>query len=247
MGDDTMTFQIRKGLTLPLRTQPIRFAVEWRNGLTSNAWGVYVEKTGDAYISCRDHMKDQKVSLHASGKQHITVPHNTAAGVYSAGDRFMNQWWEPQYTQKAVATFHLIFPPWGLRLNAEQRRKFQNVWDKNTVLIPGDDKRLTVVYFVIMDDNKRLRKEEGSPPSGPLGVLKLRPGKLLVVLAGYEPEGSWQETVDKALKDIVSTTDPKLLEGDDLTLCLTGNRVENSVFMLPLSVRYNPPTKADSM
>ncbi len=127
MSNDELTFRIRDGLTLPLRTQPIRFAVEWKNGLTSNAWGVYVEKTGDAYISCRDNIRAHKVSLHASGRQHISFPKNAPGLVSSTGDRFMNQWWEPQYTQKAVATFHLLFPPWGLRLNADQRRKFQTV------------------------------------------------------------------------------------------------------------------------
>ena len=246
MGNDSMTFQIRDGLELPLRAQPIRFAVEWRNGLTSNAWGVYVEKKRekdvDAYISCRDHMKGQKVSLHASGKQHISFPKDFPGMGFSTGDRFMNQWREPQYTQNAIATFRLLFPPWGLRLNDEQRRKFQTVWDKNDVWVPGDDKSMAVVSFVIVNDSKRLRKAEGSPPSAPLGVLKLRPGKRLVVIAGYEPEGNWRETVENALKKIDSTTDPTQLEGDDLTICLTGDTVANSVFMLPLSVRYNPST-----
>ena len=79
MSHDKLTFWIRNGLALPLRTECIRFAVERRNGLTSNAWGVRVEKTGDAYIYCRDTLKDQKVSLHASGKQHISVSKEAAA------------------------------------------------------------------------------------------------------------------------------------------------------------------------
>lgn len=105
---------------------------------------------------------------------------------------------------------------------------------------------MTVVYFVIIDDNKVLRKAEGSPPSTPFGVLKLRPGKRLVLIVEHRPEGNWRETAEDALKKIPSTVDPKMLEGDDPTLCLMGNTVENSHFMLPLSVRYNPPTEADS-
>ena len=61
-----MTLWTKEGLELPLRTKQIRFAVQWKNGLTSNAWAVCVENTGDAYIYCRDNIKEQKVSLHDS-------------------------------------------------------------------------------------------------------------------------------------------------------------------------------------
>ena len=66
----------RNEIDSPKRTSPIHFAVQMKNGLTSNAWGVRVENTGDAYIYCRDSMKGQKVSLHASGKQHISFDRN---------------------------------------------------------------------------------------------------------------------------------------------------------------------------
>ncbi len=242
MSTDQMALWKRDGLELPLRTDTIRFAVKRKSGLTSNSWGVRVERKGDAYIYCRDAMKDQKISLHASGKQHISFNENAPSMRSYTGDRFMNQWREPQHTQKAVPTIRLLFPPWGLSLNAEQRGKVQTVWDKNDVLIPGDDEMVTVVSFVIIDDGTRLRKEKGSPPSAPFGVLRLRPGRSLCVIAGYEPEGNLREKVDEALKEIASTTDPKQLEGEDLTICLTGYAVENSIFMLPLSARYIPQT-----
>ena len=79
MSNDEMTLLKRNGLELPLRTYPIRFAVKRRGGFTSNSWGVRVERKGDAYIYCRDSMKDQKVSLHASGKQHISFNENAAS------------------------------------------------------------------------------------------------------------------------------------------------------------------------
>ena len=238
-----MTLWKRDGLELPLKTAPIRFAVQRRGGITSNAWGVNVERTGDAYIYCRDAMKDQKVSLHASGKQHISFDKNASNMRFDKGDRFMNQWWEPRHDERAIPTLRLLFPTWGLGLNAQQRKKTQRVWDRNGVLIPGDDEMITVVSFVIVDDDTRLRKAEESPPSAPFGVLRLRPGKSLFVIASYEPEGELRKKVDDALKEIASTTDPKLLEGDeDLTICLTGYTVENCTFMLPLSARYTPPT-----
>ena len=243
MSNDEMTLWKRNDLELPLRTDPIRFAVKKRSGLTSNSWGVRVERMGDAYIYCRDAMKDQKVSLHASGKQHISFNKNALSMRSYTGGRFMNQWQEPQHSQKAVPTFRLLFPFWGLSLNAEQRGRVHAIWDKNDVLIEGHDKMVTVVSFVIVDDGTRLQKEKGSPPSAPFGVLRLRTGKSLFVIASYEPERDLREKVDEALKEIVSTTDPKLLEGEDLDICLTGYTVENSAFMLPLRARYRPQTR----
>ena len=84
-------------------------------------------------------------------------------------------------------------------------------------------------------------RRKGPPPSAPFGVLKLRQGKSLFVIAEHRPEGRWRETAENALKKIAVTTDPKLLEGDDLAICLMGYTEENSAYMLPLSVRYNPP------
>ena len=72
---------------------------------------------------------------------------------------------------------------------------------------------VTVVSFVIVDDGTRLQKEKGSPPSAPFGVLRLRPGKSLFVIASYEPEENLREKVDEALKKIASTTDPETVGG----------------------------------
>jgi hypothetical protein len=104
MSTDQMTLWRRDGLQLPLRTTRIRFAVMRKHGFTSNSWGVVVNRKGDAYIYCRDDLKDQKVSLHASGKQHISFNENTPSMRFYAGDRFMNRWREPQHTQKAIPT-----------------------------------------------------------------------------------------------------------------------------------------------
>ena len=239
MSDEQMIFWTRNNLKLPKKTSPINFAVQRKHGLTSNAWGVRVKETGDAYIYCRDHMKDQKVSLHASGKQHITFDESASGTKYIQG-RFMNQWREPQHNGKAIPTFRLLFPAWGLSLNDEQRDKFRSKWNKNHVLIKGDDSLVTVVSFVILDEDKILRKEEGSPPSYPMGILKLRPGKMLYVIAGYEPEGNLRTEVDRALREIASTTEPEELIGDDLSVCLTGYSTTNCTFMLFLSASYVP-------
>ena len=152
----------------------------------------------------------------------------------------MNRWDEPQYDQKAIPTFRLLFPVWGLSLNVEERDKCKSTWNRNHILIKGDDELMTVVSFVILDDDKTLRKEEGSPPSYPIGVLPLRPGKTLCVIASKEPEGDLKTKVRRALREIAATTEPEKLIGDDLSVCLTGYSTRNSAFMLPLSARYTP-------
>ena len=244
MGNDEMTLWRRDGQVLPIKTSPIRFAVDRGNGFTSDAWGVRVENSGDAYIYCRGGLRGQKVSLHCSGKQHISFNEDDPSMRNYKGDRFMNQWREPEHEGKAIPTFRLLFPIWGLHLSPEQRKGMQARWNRNQVLIPGHAEMVTVVSFVIVDDGTTLRKEEGSPPSAPFGVLRLRPGKTLFAIAGYEPERDLREKVDDALKEMVreiaATKDPKELEGEDLEICLTGYTLENCVFMLPLSARYTP-------
>ena len=122
-----------------------------------------------------------------------------------------------------------------MSLKTQESEKFQTRWGQNDVLIPAHDKMVTVVSFVIVDDGICLKKEDGSPPSMPFGILRLRPGKSLIVIAGYEPEGDLKDKVKEALKEIAYTTEPKLLEGEGLKVCLTGYTLENSIFMLPLT------------
>ena len=244
MTEEQMVIWTRDEMKIPKRTSPINFAVQFKSGLTSNAWGVKVENTGDAYVYCRDHMKGQKASLHASGKQHISFDEGVVTKKSFSGTRFMNRWLEPQYDQKAIATLQLLFPIWGLSLNDEKRDKSKAIWNKNHILIEGDDELMTVVAFVIMDDEKTLRKEEGSPPSYPIGFLRLRPGKFLYVIAGKAPDRHTKIMAEKALRQIAATTEPQKLFEGDLSICLTGYSSINSNFMLPLSVPYTP--EADS-
>ncbi len=102
---------------------------------------------------------------------------------------------------------------------------------------------VTVVSFVMVDDGKRLRKEDGAPPSAPFGVLRLRPGKALVVIAGYEEERDLTAKVAEALKEIAAEKLPGDLEAEDMTVCLTGYTLEDCTFILPLSVSHTPRHK----
>ena len=62
-----------KVFDFPLREGPIRFSVVRCDGKVSNRWGVGLSGKGDAYIYCRDVPDAEKVSLHASGRQHISI------------------------------------------------------------------------------------------------------------------------------------------------------------------------------
>lgn len=55
-------------IELPIRQGPLRFGVIRRNGPSSNSWRVWGDSKGNFYISARDHMKESKISFHASGR-----------------------------------------------------------------------------------------------------------------------------------------------------------------------------------
>ena len=245
ISDEEMLLWTKSNLTLPERTGPLHFAIQKRSGLTSNAWGVRVKNTGDAYIYCRDNMKGQKVSLHASGKQHISFEENISDIATPNRRHLMNQWREPQHESDATATFRLVFPPWGIGLDAGQRAVSRSRWNKNHILIDGHDQLLTVVSFVIVDDEKSLRKKHDSPPSEPIGIIPLRPGKTLYVIAGWEPEGNLKARVEEELKKIAAAQAvPEKTRGSVLSLCLTGYSSTDSAYMVIVPVEWDSGSKS---
>ena len=140
--DDGMAIHLNRATVgtsvLPLRNSPVRFAVIGGNGLSSHAWGVYVEKGEEIYIICRDAKNVPKISLHGSGKQHIAFSEETGPTMADGG-RFWNQRREPPYygSPKVVPSFTLLFPSWSLGLTYEMREGNPKVWKKNQVLVEG--------------------------------------------------------------------------------------------------------------
>ena len=199
MSNEQLRIHTRENRPLPFTESPIHFAVGMKNGLSSNAWGVRVEGTGDAYIYCRDIMKDIKISLHQSGKQQVAFTKESGYKM-TPGSRFWNQWREPPSQRPPVPTFKLVFPGWALSLNGEDRKKGRpKKWDTNDIIIEGDDELLTVVWFFIMDEGQVPRQE--GLPSEPIGILRLRQGKDLCVIAGREYERNFK--TDRFTKAIV--------------------------------------------
>ena len=240
-SDHTMfSFSTSEEAQVPTKKNPIRFAVQYRNGRTSNAWGVQARDTGDAYIYCRDNMKGQKISLHASGKQHISIDPRLPRAANLTEKQFMNQWYEPD---EGIATFRLIFPSWGIQLDEEQREKFKSTWMKTDIFIEGHHEFLTVVSFHVIGDKVRVRKRSEFP-GFQLGELSLRVGKKLAITADWELERglkTWMESTLKRLPpnfmDII-----KDYPGKTLAVCVTGNcAAPNSVYMVSFPVIYSIP------
>ena len=222
-SDPRISYRFRKGRTLPLRKGPVRFAVVMANGLTSYSWKVFT-KGGDAYVVCRENMKDIKVSLHASGRQHIAFIQGSGHEM-TPGSRFWNRWWEPSSKERPpVPSVKLLFPSWAttVALNANRSR-----WKDNDILIEGDNKLVTSVCLFVMDYGQSLRQT--GLPSLTLGVLPVRAGKELHVIACREHPRNLRQVAEASIqfmnrqmpfsKDMVGEVLTALLAGDDPSGC----------------------------
>ena len=226
-----------KEAQVPTKINPIRFAVLYRNGHTSNAWGVRVKNTGDAYIYCRDNMKGQEVSLHASGKQHISIDPNSRSTANLTQKQFMNQWYQPD---EGIATFKLVFPPWGIQLNEEQRDELKSTWDENDIFIEGHHEFLTIVSFYIINERARYQRKD-KLPGFLLGELPLKIGRKLAITAEWQAERGLRANIETALGQ--SPPEKNLIEnhlGQSLAVCVTGNwGSPNSVYMVNFPIIYS--------
>ncbi len=220
---------------MPITKNPIRFAVLYRNGRTSNAWGVKVKDAGDAYIYCRDNMPGQKVSLHASGKQHISIDPTTQSTANITHKEFMSQWHEPE---EGIATFKLIFPPWGIQLSDEQTKDYGSKWKKNDIYVEGHHEFLTVVSFYILNEKANFHKK-GEFPGFLLCELPLKAGKKLGITAEWAPDRGFKTRVENAFSELVKGLSEQLLE-QTRALCVTGWNSPNSAFMTSFPVPSRP-------
>ena len=232
-------------VALPLRGSPIRFGVLRKNGLSSNAWGVWSEKSGDIYVACRDHMKELKISLHQSGKQHIAFTSESGLQM-TEGSRFWDQWWEPQFHNgsKVVPSFNLLFPSWALSLTKAMRDANPKVWNKNQIFVEAAESPVaTVVSFVITDDDMEMQFNTiGESGSFPVGILSAQAGKKLWVIAQQGPEGNMKELAGKGIGSIDADMIEKLKgmpSGHVLGMCVTGLAKDAGAYMMPFPAQMH--------
>ena len=248
-------YYIRQGTepapTLPLRSSPMRFAVMRKDGLSSNAWRVWVDPAGDAYVLCRDHMKEMKASLHQSGKQHIAFTSKTGIEM-TKGSRFWNQWTEPQYYDgsQVIPTLNLFFPDWALTLTEETRQANPGIWNTNSLFVEAAESPLaTVISFVITNEDLEMRFNVAGPtPSFPLGILPVRPGKKLWIVAHNAVEGNMKELAGKGIAAAATSTDiqPNLEgfpDGHVFGMCVTGPTNDGGTYWMPFAVRMDTDPK----
>ena len=172
-----------KNLGLPLVQGPINFRVLRSDGKFSNRWGVNLNGKGDGYVYCRDNPNAEKASFHASGQQHISVRSDAAKSI-GADSYFRTMWQEPEFDSEAVATFTLVFPPWGVGLEGTD---FPKGITKDELLIVGHREKLCPGLFFIVDSKGNMR---GREPHIVLGRLPLSKEKTLHVVAWKEPSAS---------------------------------------------------------
>ena len=182
-----------------------RFAVIRQNTLSSNSWKVLVDKKGNAYICCRDNMKEIKASLHESGQQHVAF--TSESGLLTTyGDRFLQKMEEPEtYTGPTLTPcYNLFFPSWGLSLTPEMRHAAPRVWSNQVTFIDAADEPLaTTLSFFIVDSALYLKPAAIDESSfSPIASLALRPGKKLLIVRRYEADNDLRQLALTMVEEI---------------------------------------------
>ena len=229
-------------ITLPLREAPVRFAVMRRNGLSSNSWKVHVGGDGSAYVFCRYHMKDEeqlKVSLHSHGLQKITLEGSSLP----SGTLDWGRWREPPFYSgpEVVPTFQLLFPHWSLGLTQEQRDENATCWDDNQLFIEAaESPQATIISLVVTDaDLSMTFNGGGETPSFPLGLLPVRPGKKLWIVAHNALEEPIAQLTNRLLYHIDTSKGRQLHDqygGQTLGISATGDSKGGGKFLIVLPI-----------
>ena len=219
---------------LPLTKGPINFSVARSDGKPSNRWGVDINGKGDAYIYCRDNPNAEKVSLHASGRQHISIRGEIAKHVGAKG-RFGNKWSEPVFDTEAIPTFTLLFPPWGVGLDPKDLPKAVR---KDELWIVGHTEKMVVVAFFVVDAGRGMR---GRVPHIVLGRLPLEKGKTLHVIAWKEPPGDLMDRIRSVFPQASQGLSNLGLGPGEYVLSVQGYRQPDSAYMVSVPVRYASP------
>ena len=211
-----------------------------------------MEATGDAYVLCRDHMQGMKASLHQSGKQHIAFTTESGNEI-TQGSRFWNQWTEPQFYDgsQVIPTLNLFFPDWALTLTEEMREAKPGVWNTNSIFVEAAESPLaTVISFVITNEDLAMEfNATGPSPSFPLGILPVRSGKKLWIIAHHVAEGNMKELAGQgiAAAATIPGMEPKWEEFPDghvFGACVTGPTTDGGAFWMPFAVRMDKDPKA---
>jgi hypothetical protein len=193
---------------LPIRDKPVRFAVGAPDGITSNSWKIWAEKSG-VYIACRDNFKETKVSLHTS-----TDPH--APGRWRMGftteslpkiahlrshdeNRAWEVWDEPTASLSGgtVVAFRLVFPTSELAVSPELRRPQE--WKDVIYVESAPPGKLTVLTLFVTVGEPELAHD--SEPSFRLASFDFGNGRRAQLIAHGEPENDFPDLVRRTVAE----------------------------------------------
>lgn len=230
---------------LPLKVGPVRFAVGPPNGLTSNAWRIWTEKTGDIYVACRDNFKEVKVSLHASGRWRIGFTTEAVAKNTSLLACDENRAWEvwdqpPKSLPETVVAFQLLFPTSELAVRPEQR--VSSKWAKVIHIEAAPPGKLTILTLFITVGDIIPRHE--SEPSFCLASLDIGNGRRAQLIVHGDPEGEWPDIIERSVAEARSQADSNgIAIPDEAYGYFFGHRENGSRFIV--GARLKRPVTGD--
>ena len=220
--------------TLPIRRGPIRLAVTGKDGLKSQSWKIWMEKSGEIYFSLREQNPGFKISLHRSGKQHIKM-----------ANEYWGQWHEPEiYAGPTVMTSaKLIIPAWGMRADAEFTREEWDRWSTNEIEIDAaEEGKLLALAVIVRTRGQQLKQEDGK--SETLAIWRRPDGKEAHLIVSEEGERNFRDLVLRTLSNeswfrLVSDSvqDGKVDENSVLSATLAGPSNEGGNYFLCVSIK----------
>lgn len=180
---------------LPIRNGVVRFCIETPEGLTSNAWRVWVRQ-GSVYVACRDNFKEAKVSLHRGGRWRMAFTDTAAEKLVPTGeDRVWEKWTEPlPQLPGTVIAFRLFYPRSELAVRLEQRKPSE--WTNVIHIEAAPAEKLTAATLFITAGEIGLTHD--SEPSFCLASLDLGDGRRAQVIVHDEPEGNIPALIERS-------------------------------------------------
>jgi len=192
-----------QNLDLPVRNRPVRFAVGPPDGITSNSWKCWTEKSG-VYIACRDNFQQAKVSLHTCGRWRMGFTREAIKkhpGFIPADrNRAWRVWDEPPaQLPDTVLAFRLIFLTSELAVNPAQRpaKKWANVIFIEAA--PAGSGKMVVASLFVTKEDRLVRHQ--TEPSLWLASLEMGDGRRAQLVVHGDAEGEFPQIVDRGVRE----------------------------------------------
>ncbi len=225
---------IQKDLRPMLECSPVTFAVRLRDGSAGSMWKVVARGRGDVYIVPRDIMEGAKISLHASGQQHLRV-------IRPLFPRVEKKWKEPPRESPLPASVKLIFTVWSAGMGPTRDHdatQIQRQWGQNQVLIEGEnseDSVITVCFFLTPSDVDV--ELPPWPPMARFAALHVGAGKDLHIIARRERRRNLRVEIEKRLAETFASGTVSAPIGQKSLLLLCGDDVDGCTYVSPVSVK----------